>query len=401
MRSYAGYLRETLFLLIFCAAGVAISCHTARAQVEPELKSVTTIGVSRIYTDVPNARYAAIAECLLTSVENTAIEMLPATTVTDEFEPLSKLLSGQRDKFIIGYKVLKEIKTENDYRVLVQVSVSKDKLKQELVEAGILMGAETLPTVVFLVAERYADDLSFQYWWRKGKPLFQVDAAARPMMAAFEKNGFPVIDPENIPDELFDDMDLPAQLSDEAAIALGKLLNADLVVPGTAIADQTPNRMGKDTLSFKGTINARVLSVKTGQAITTIEDSTAAIGRDLTAGSRKALADAGSQAALKLADEVYARWMQLKRNTGMINLHIKGENILPYLVMFRESLRTTDGIKNQRILEMTPNEALVAVDYAGSPQELADVLILKGFEDFGVNIYDISQNTLNIELIGH
>ena len=84
---------------------------------------------------------------------------------------------------------------------------------------------------------------------------------------------------------------------------------------------------------------------------------------------------------------------------GEITLTIIGSDILPYLVLFRNELKTIDGISSQQTIEMTPDETLLLVKYDKASQDLADALLLKTFDSFGINIFEISSNTLKIELV--
>jgi len=45
------------------------------------------------------------------------------------------------------------------------------------------------------------------------------------------------------------------------------------------------------------------------------------------------------------------------------------------------------------------DEATIVVDFQGNAKELADALMLKNFESFGINIYEISQSHLRIRLV--
>jgi hypothetical protein len=48
---------------------------------------------------------------------------------------------------------------------------------------------------------------------------------------------------------------------------------------------------------------------------------------------------------------------------------------------------------------MRLDESVISVDFQGNAKELADALMLKAFDSFGINIYEVSQNRLRIELI--
>jgi hypothetical protein len=57
------------------------------------------------------------------------------------------------------------------------------------------------------------------------------------------------------------------------------------------------------------------------------------------------------------------------------------------------------GVEGIQIEEIKPNETTLIVKYKGKAEELASALMLKSFETFGINIYEVMQNNLRIALI--
>lgn len=386
------------FTFLLCAICLLIA-RPCPANTGVDKNEVLVMGDSRIYTDVMAARSAAVSQCLTSAVQETAIGMIPFSVLSDKFETISNLITSQRDPVISDYKVLKEIHTEKHYRVLVQVTVSSVKLKEALANAGIIISAENLPEILFLITEQQADDIAPRYWWRQGKSLFQTDAAIRSMKTVFAEKGFPVIDDEMAPYGLFEDMALTSELTEEQALELGKRLNADIVIVGTAFAAEMSNRMGEDILTLKATVTARGLLTETGGQIGRTTYSETKVSKNITVGSSEALSDAGIQAGIDLTSQIMNEWHTRMTKAGEITLTITGSDILPYLVLFRKELKNIEGITRQQTIEMTPDEAVLLVQYDKPSQELADALLRKPFEPFSINIYEISHNTLHIELV--
>jgi len=372
-------------------------CH---ATTSGNKNVVLVMGGSRIYTDVLAARSAAVSQCLLSAVEKTAIEMIPFTGLTEKFESVSDLIAGQRNQFISDYKVLKEVNREKYYRVLVQVTVSSHKLEDALAAAGIVLSPENLPKILFLIAEQQADDISPHYWWRKEKSFFQTDAAVSSMKKIFTEKKFSIISDEMIPFGLIEDLGVKAELTDAHAIEIGKRVNADLVIIGKAIASEMSNRMGESIMTFKATVTAKGLLTESGEEIARTAHTETNVSRDVTAGSSQALTDAGFKSGIALTSQILPKWHERLEKTGEITLTINGTDILPYLVVFRNELKSIEGINSQQTLEMTPDEAILMIKYDGTSQDLADALLIKTFDSFSINIYESSENTLNIELIG-
>ena len=364
-------------------------------------KELVVIGSSPIYNNVTSARNAAVAEGLLSAVESVALEMIPAESLESEFETISTRLYNNRLDFTQGYQVLKEINTDDYYRLLIRASVSVDKIRTMLQEMGITMAPEALPKVLFLVAEKHADDLSFYYWWRTEGILIEQNAAVKPMKQVFRKQGFPVIDNRELAkDQILADLDLTAELTATEAIILGQRTEADLVVFGKATAKETQNKMGRDLKTFQGSISLTAVDVKTEAIVAATDQTETAAGRDVRDGSRYALSNAGFRAGKILSEKISAAWLKQARQSGKLKIHISGEgDILANLVSFRETLRNMEGVTQLQTAERSRNKAILSVKYEGSPRALADKILLTAFDGFGVNIYEMTENRINMELL--
>jgi hypothetical protein len=254
-----------------------------------------------------------------------------------------------------------------------------------------------MPQVLFLVSEQRADESSPRYWWQKDRPTAD-GAFASAVSGVFQSKGIPIVNPKIVPADFLNEMQLSATLSDEEALDLGKRFFADAVVVGTAVAEETANRMGENIRPVKGAVNVRVIFTQTGERHEAVETSATAADQDPAAGSQTALSEAGKQAGEKLAARLIAAWEEMVKPNGEIALNIKGRNILAGLNEFRNALKNTPGVTNQRTLEIAPDKAVLSVSYQGKSQDLADAILLQTFKGFGVNIYEVTAKNLNIEL---
>lgn len=392
-RKYSRILAGLTFLIIFLSVGNA----TAKAL---PTEVITVFGSSRIYTDIPSAKNAAVSDCLVSAVEIAVIRVLPVSTLSANFEAISGVIIGRSREFILDYKVLKEVKAASDYRVLVQATVSMEKLSAELAAAGIIATPSELPRMLFLVAEQQVDELSYQYWWRRGKTLYTPEAAAGPMIQAFIDRGFNVIDHRAIPPEYLDTLEFDrAILTDAEAVVMGAHFQAGMVVTGTAVVTEIPNRMGETIRTFSATVAIRAMAVDSGETIAALQVSAVATHSDPGMGSRMALSDAGRQAGAELVSRILAHWKTAARNEAEIIITLKGVDLLPHLVAFRNALKEIPGVSRHQSLEMSPQQAVLSVTYAGTPRELADAVLVRPFEGFGINIEELIDNHLHIMLV--
>ncbi|MDZ7833773.1 MAG: hypothetical protein U5L07_18655 [Desulfobacterales bacterium] len=380
-------------------AAVLVSGGPAAA--ESAEKEITVIGSSRIYDNVTSARNTAVAEGLLSAVESVALGMISEQALKTDFDLISTKLYENRQDFTRGYQVLKELNTGKHYRLLIRSTVSTDKIQNMLQDLGIAVAPEALPKILFLVAEKHADDLSFSYWWQTRGSQFIQTAAVKPMKQAFKEKGFPVIDEQELPaEQILADLELSAEITQPEAIMLGRRVQADVVILGKARAAETPNKMGMDTKTFKGTVSVKAVDVQNETVIQTAEQTKTAADQNVREGSRHALSNAGYQTGKILVERISAAWQQQTREKGRIEVHVKGkDDILPQLVSFRKTLLAMEGVKALQTTERSTSEATLSLNYDGSARSLADKILLTAFDGFGVNIYELTEKRIAIDLL--
>lgn len=350
--------------------------------------------------DVSAARQEAINNCLITAVGLKAAGLMNIDSMVQNFETLNKILYTNIDKFIKVYKVLTESRTDSTYRVMVQVTVSSKKVKRKLTAAKIMPGKMAMPKILFFIAEQSLEDGSPKYWWGRGMP-FVTPASEKAMVEVMKEKGFKIIKhgprTQNI---AFGIITGEPNLNDREAIDFAAKMNADVIITGTSIANNLPNTMGADMKSFKGLTAVRALLVRTGKQIGSTSRAAVTANVNEIEGGRDALSGSGTLAGEEIAMQIVSAWIKKDEDTEKFEILLKGAGNLANFVMFRRMLSTIQGVKFVQVKELKSDKATISVDYNGKTKELAAALMLKAFESFGINIYDVSDSQLKIELIG-
>ncbi len=395
-------LRVTLYLLAAIFIAAPLIAAEEDQQSKNSAKTVVSFGDSRIYKELSSAKNTAISQSLLSAVQTTAANMLSQTELTENFETVTNVLTDHRGELVQGYKILKEMRTDKYYRVLVQTTVNPDQIRQKLAEAGLRTGPDRLPSVIFMVAEKQLNDIGYQYWWRSGGALYADDSVIEPMIEAMSEKGLTIIEPPRADTEgqpPYAGKKLDATPANHEAAKLAEKLGAELVVVGTATVKATANRMGKNIRAYKGLVNVRVLAAGTGEKLTTLRQQAVTGGEDPEAASANALSDAAYQAGRQLADRIVSLWEKTEQAEKTLTLSVSGKDILPHLEKFRQVVRDTKGVTKLQAREMTPDAATLRIVCETTPQELADNLILQSYDQFGINIAEVLSDGLKIELM--
>jgi hypothetical protein len=382
--------------------GCFILAAAGQVQAQQSANTFILVGTANIQKgNVTDARQQAISNSLVAAVGLSAADMLSVEAMVVHNDRLNEMLYSKTGKYIQDYKVLAEAAFEDIYRVVVQVTVSSNRIKNQLTTAGVIRVQKTMPRVLFLISEQDLENPMPQYWWGRGmsfiKPTSEMAIAD-----AMREQGFRVIEHGPRVQEMANKglRDVP-ELSKEEAVNFGNALNADVVVVGTAAADETSNVMGSGVRSFKGMIDVRAYRTKTGREIAALSKSVVTANVDDIAGSRDALRGAGSATGEQLSQIIADAWQREALEADKIEIQLTGTKNLANFVMFRRMLNTISGVEGVQVKELQTDNAVLNVDFKGKPKELADALMVNAFETFGINIYEISQTGLKIQLISN
>jgi hypothetical protein len=320
----------------------------------------------------------------------------------DNFPQVNQLIYEQTNKYVQDYKVLTETPSGAGkiYRVVVEATVAGKKIAKQLSSEGILQAETKLPSILFLISEQNVKEILPQFWWGEGMENFQ-SVSEQAALEVFRAKGYTVIAHNGVRLQQFVDWASEAQpeLTDEQAIELATNLKADIVIVGTSTVDDSTNIMGYEMKSFKGIFQARALHQETGEEMAAVSQDAVATNVDEYEGGLAALTNVGTTAGETLAQQLAAQWRKLLEKPSEVEIAVEGTNKLAHFVKFRKALSSISGVEGIRVKEIKPNEAILIIDYKGKAEDLASALMLKTFDTFGIDIYEIAQDNLRIALI--
>lgn len=387
-----GMRRLPILVLLMLAMGFPAWAQAANKGIQ----TVHVIGTSRIQGDDMSAsREAAIADGLVVAVSRVLFDVVPQETVVGNFQLLSERVFAKTDEFVRNYKVLTESTHGDLHRVVVQATVSIRRLKEALKKIGVHIGKRPYPRVLFCVAEKLVNDLSFEYWW-SAEPSWKRGVSEESMRQILKDKGFVLVAPRsNVASG-----SLPPELSVPEAVSLAQQLKAEIVILGQAEAQEAPSTMAGTIRSFKGTLIARAIRVDTGEQIAQTQRSALAASEEPYAGSREALRNAAALSGEDLALQIAEAWFSPESGLSRTELIIEGVGgKIASFVKFRGALGTMSGVDNLQLKEMMPDAAVLLVDYQGTTRALADALLLQNFDTFGLNITAIETNKIRLQLV--
>jgi len=188
-------------------------------------------------------------------------------------------------------------------------------------------------------------------------------------------------------------------ISLQDAIDLSKHMTADVVIIGTATAEKTSNVMDGTVKTFKGSVSAKAYRTETGKEIAFAARTAVFASENDEMGGREALFNAGMLVGQEMILQLTSAWESESDQQSLVEISIHGTRELANFIKFRKALGKIPGVKAIHIKVMKADESIISVDYEGTAQSLADELLLKTFESFGIDIYEVSPGRLGIELV--
>ncbi len=385
----------TVIGALFLCSPAAVSARKPKI-----VKTVIVIGTGTIHKgNSAAARQAAIKNGLKVALDAAVVELLSPESLVGHFQIINQVIMEQTGDFIQGYKVLGEYKSGSSYRAVVEATISMEAVSRKLAAVSIVVGRGELPKVLLFISQQNPEGALEQYWWG-GDSQFKMVTAETAMAAVLTQKGFLVADPGRGSSKSKNrTIDFPAAIDSASAMLLAADWGAKVVVIGTAIARPAPNTMGSSRRSYAATVQARAFMVENGTELALIENEAVAAGSDDVMGGRKAIKASAELVAAVLVDRIVAAWGKEGKSLATIQIAVEGTRDLANLVMFRRVIKKMPDVTNIKTLEMKPDQAVIEVEYQGTAEAFANGLMLNPFENFRLDIYDVSGELLRVAII--
>ena len=386
---------KTLIISLVCLCAGLLFVNSSAAKSKDTIKVVEVIASGALAGNkIDSARQQAISGGLVSAVALASIDLLPMEAHVEYFEMLNQILYDQVDEFIQDYKVLTEFVADSQYRVVMRVTVRLDKVEDQLSNAGVILTQEAMPRILIFMAEQKLEEDTPTYWWGE-KLIFVVPSSEVAMADVLREKGFTIVPRGNLVEPLNHELDL----SIEEAITIGRHLTADIVVVGVSKEEKSSNTMGGTIKSYKGSVAVKAYRTDTGGAVATVSRAAVAAGEQAVQAGQEALSNAGALTAEELSKQIIAERQIAASTVPSVEIVIIGTGELKNFVKFRKMLGTISGVSGINIKEIKPNESTITVDYNDTGDTLAEELMLKTYDSFGIDIYEVSPERLGIELM--
>jgi hypothetical protein len=376
-------------LLLIAIMTLIAGSPASAAQPAAQMRLVDTIGTAAVKGgNTAAARQAAIDNGLVAAVDLALTELVAREVVVRNFQLLNKSIYNTPNRFIQDFKVLAETSGAGGYRVAVQATVAVPKLGKALTDLGIMLSSQRVPTVLLLIRDDNATAFTAALPPGTQPPPHET---RRAVAESLSTRGLKVVGHDQV---------LTRPISDEEAFGLARQYSADMVVVGASVTDITANTMGAELKSFTATVDLRALQVDGGGQVGALRRSAVKASADWAGGSAAAQKQAGTLGGDALASAIINTWQRGASAKERLIIDVEGiGGQVAAFVKFRGQLQEVPGIKAMQIEEMTPDTARLSADYQGSSRSLAEALMERRYQGFGINIYAVDAAGMKVQLV--
>ena len=387
----SGFMLSGLILLGLIRAPLSSAEDTGK------FISVNTAQLSINEKNIQKIKQEAVFNTLSAAVQGAIAKILPIQSLALNLEFLYQNILNKPLEYIITYRVVKSIQNEDKLLIAVESTVNINLLKKKLAKAKIMYAEKEKPVIVFFIYEQTPLEKFPRYWW-DGKPEPYQSETEKIIIDEMLRNQFLVIgnDLQGLPDPSFYNIVFSSVNDVSAAISLGRKMKADIIIMGKAVSSETANRMGEER-SFNAKIDLTAYDVKTNERAFVYEIRAGTTGREEN-GHARALAGAATQSADDLIAKLDAYWNRYLRKQQNFDLRVSGNIFLPRFITFKQRLDEIQGVETVMQKEAGTSNALLEIRYKGSTDQFANAVMLKSFDTFGVEIIEVTENSIDIRL---
>lgn len=391
---------KSLIFLVLIAGLFFISTENVLSKQSQKIFTTVSTGTQIIESELsPQIKKKAVSAALTSSVERAVSEVLSPELFASSLEKLYGNVLSNPSKYILNYSVIAELKKDTQYIAAVKSRIDLNILKKYLKRYGVIKTNNAKPSILLLISEQSDQDILPKYWWGNN-PLPYESLVSNEIIKFLAEEEF-IVAGGNL-----EEVDLKKYgivfntiYDTSAAMKLGQKLKADIVIFGKAKSFEALNRMG-DEKTYEADIALDMYNVNTQKKISTFELKAIANNYDNEEGNKNALIKVGKLAAEDITAGAIKYWEEnILKKEQIIETKIEGEDYLSSFILLRKTMNNMPGIKSVQTKELGADQAIVSILFKGNAEKLAQALLLKTFDSFGLEIYNVKDKSFTIKFV--
>ena len=388
-----------LSILLGLAGLIFVTTQSIAAERETVYTGVTTGKQKVAGHNIQSARQKAESDALGIALQNAFGSLVSSPVFASNLDFFYNRILPKTMDYIVTYKVLGSLENKGYYLVGVESKVDLRRLERTLIDAGILDANKNRPVLLFFISELTPADVRPRIWWEDADQPYH-SLAEQIITDQMGKERFAVVgNGLQRPDPGFYDIRFQSVQDIDAAIDLGRRTKAEMIIFGSVVSEEAINRMGEDR-TFNAAIHLDGYNVVTGdKAVISRIEAVAASQRD-DEGSNRAIAKAAELSARDLIDRIDTYWAQYLRKEQSFEVLIQGDKFHPRYLALTRRFKQIPQIESVQPKELGTGHGILDMFYKGSASQFANALMLQTFNGFGLEFIHVSDERVEIQLIG-
>ncbi|MBN1621199.1 MAG: hypothetical protein JW871_01245 [Endomicrobiales bacterium] len=362
----------SLFLVYGCASSGPKKSKSGNYKVE----IVESEGVAPLTSNVGQDRKNAINDAQKRAVESVMGVYVSAESLVSKAKLVEDNITSQTEGFIEDYKIIKEGKDDNFYRITIKAWVRSEDLSKKISQMDLSPDKYGNPLISFWIDEKVDD---------KSK---NTNIAELALMKAFVDAGFVVSDHK--PEEYYKSR---STLMNDSLENLERL-KTDIVVLGDAAATFNTDQGLGGLVSYRANLSFKILMTASREIITTKNEVASGVDINKSASSKKALENVAMKASKYLPVEVQ-EYLKERAFPTLVFHNIKDISQLKRLI---RSIKVFPTVQDAWVKNYSGNMAVIAANLKrGTLEEVAKMLEIN--DNFEVKTLSAGKYNVEVELI--
>ncbi|MCP3940409.1 MAG: hypothetical protein GY710_02870 [Desulfobacteraceae bacterium] len=372
--------------------GLLFTMDMALAAGSANVLTGVTMGRQKISElNIPYAKQKAVGGALEVAVQNAFASMVSRQVFGANLEFLYGRLLPHASDYVINYRVMGGGQYKGYYLVGVESKINLDLLEKHLTDAKILNVSGDKPVILFMIAEQTPGELLPRYWWGDNPAPYNC-LSETIILKQMTQHRFKIAGTGSdrpVPSSY--NIHFTSIYDAAAAMELGRVLKADMVVIGKAGASKSINRMGDENV-FDGEIELKVYDVESGKEVISSINRAAVKSTMGQEGAIDAISAVSGLAARDLDKKIDTFWTQRMRREKSFDVTIAGGKFLSRFIALKNRFKEIQDIENIQPKEIDTDKAVMEIVFKGSPKQFADAVMLKTFDGFGIEVDQVTDN---------
>lgn len=382
-----GFLKSLALLLILFP--------TSGAGAEETLFTVETDGIATISGDnAARARADCLDDALKEAVEQAVSMLVSSEMIEQNRSLLNERIYSVSQTYVQHFKVTSEKRIGNIYQLTTNVTVSSQRLKNDLGKLGFINGEINLPSVLLIIAERRLGETHFSCRWSE-RDRNHAGLTEAILAEKLKNRGFPPVDGAKYFDREISLSSCETLPSEHELADIGKRLDAQVVVYGSA----TLNIDGKRENGILADLNLAAVQTDSGLLLASSGKRSGRYEGLDPDSEKSALMNMLEQTGGDFINQIIGGWNENKPMVSTVHVSVTGVRSYPDFVKLTDLLENgIKGVLNVYQRGFSAGSANLDIEIKGTSQMMADQLTMISYDGFLVDILEISDDRLTIHM---